>query len=93
VGWASAGLMVCVVIGRGFEIESFVWPLVVKFLAEAVELTLLSGQISCRRAGGFRFQGTTHALVTTILLGFARLDELGLILRAASWTKPFNGWA
>jgi hypothetical protein len=68
-GWGVA-------IGRGFEINGFIWPLAVKLLAETVELTLLTGQIRCRRAGGFRFPRTMHSLATTILLGFARFNEL-----------------
>jgi hypothetical protein len=49
---------------------------VIEFLTEAIELTLLSSQIGSRWASGFRFQSAMHALVTTILLGFARLDKL-----------------
>ena len=49
---------------------------VIEFLTEAVELTLLSRQIGSGGAGGFRFQSAMHALVTTILLGFTRLDKL-----------------
>ena len=43
-------------------------------MAEAVELALLGAKIG-RRAGGFRFEGSMHAFVPAVLLGFARFDE------------------
>lgn len=49
--------------------------LLVKLLAEGVELALLRRQISSRRTRRLCFQGAMHALVSAVLLGFARLDS------------------
>jgi hypothetical protein len=52
-----------------------VGALLIEFVAEAVELALLSAKIAGRQAGGFRFEGTMHAFVPAVLLRFARFDE------------------
>jgi hypothetical protein len=54
-----------------------VWAFLVEFLAETVEAPLLGGAVARRWAGGLGFKGSVHAFVASVLLGFARLDELG----------------
>ena len=62
---------------RSFQVQCLMGALLVKLLAEGVELALLSRQIGSRGTRRLSLQGAMHALVSTVLLGFARLDELG----------------
>ena len=63
--------------GRWTSPERLVGAFVVEFLAEDVEAPLLGGAITGRWARGLGLEGPVHALVSPILLGFARFDEFG----------------
>ncbi len=62
--------------GRSLLIEGFVRTLVIELITEGIELALLCGQAARGRPGGFGFEGTVHALMASVLLGLAGLDEL-----------------
>lgn len=51
--------------------------LVVELDPEAIEAELLSPSVLLGRPGRLPLQGSMHAFVATILLGFARFDEFG----------------
>jgi hypothetical protein len=51
-------------------------PRIVELLTEVGELLLLGAQGCAGRSGGVGLQGTRHALVAAVLVGFARVDEL-----------------
>jgi len=51
-------------------------PLLVELVTEAIELQLLGPHRVRRWARGFCFEGAMHALMTPVLLGLARFDEL-----------------
>jgi hypothetical protein len=50
----------------------------VELLAEVVELVLLGREAAGGRDGGIPLEGSMHAFVDGVLLGAARLDELGV---------------
>jgi len=54
-----------------------VGPLIVEFIAEPVEATLLSGHAAGRRPSRLGFESSMHAFVAPVLLRLAWLDELG----------------
>ena len=51
-------------------------PLLVEFSPESIEAHLLSSHRCGRRTGRLLLEGLVHALVPTVLLRVARLDEL-----------------
>jgi len=64
-----------------------VGTVVVVLLAERVEATLLAGEVTGWRAGGFGLEGLVHPFMATVLLGVSGLDELGVDAEA----DPPNG--
>ena len=58
-------------------IECFMGAFEVKFLAEAIKLSLLAAVRVSRGSGGFGFERPVHAFMATVLLWFTRFDELG----------------
>ncbi len=63
--------------GGRLEIERFMRAFVVKLGPEPIEPALLRAQAPGRGARGFGFERAMHAFMPAILLGLARLDELG----------------
>jgi hypothetical protein len=51
-------------------------PLVIEFLNEDIELSLLLKEVAAGRAGGFHFQGSMHAFMATVLLRMAGPNTL-----------------
>ena len=59
---------------RTLHAESFMGSFGVEDLDEVIEPRLLLKKVGAGWFGGFFFQSEMHALVTTVLLGMARLD-------------------
>jgi hypothetical protein len=65
-----------VIAGGGcVQVERLMRTLMVKLVAEVVDLLLLCAKGSARRAGGFGFEGAMPALVAAVLVRFAGLDD------------------
>jgi hypothetical protein len=63
------------------HVERLMRALAVELLAEAIKFALLSSSSAGWRACGFCFQSAMHAFMAAVLVGFARLDELGEVPR------------
>jgi hypothetical protein len=62
---------------RGLECEGFMGPLLVEDAPKGVEAPLLGAEVLAGGAGGVGLEGAVHALVSAVLVGTGRLDQLG----------------
>jgi hypothetical protein len=62
--------------GGGVHVECLVRTLMIERFTEVVELSLLGAKMCPRRSGGVGVQRAIHALMTAMLLRFARFNEL-----------------
>ncbi len=59
-------------------VEGFVRALFVELIAKVIEAPLLAAERGCRRPRGLLLERLVHALVSTVLLGMAGLNQLGV---------------
>src|SRR4030095_12423654 len=59
-------------VGGGLHVENFMGTLVVEFMNEGIELSLLLKEIGTGGTGSFHFLGSMHAVVVDTLLRVVR---------------------
>ena len=62
---------------RCLLVERFVRAFVVELLTESIESVLLGALVALGRCGGFGLEGSMHAFVSAVLLGFAGRNAIG----------------